>query len=150
MSEIIVALIGLGNIGCPVTRIVSISGHISRVCKRISTNGAIVLVFTMSIYLTFGAMADQHYFSLKKIFPNGKCSPVIPNYELMIAGFTGGEITKFKIYDLQGNVVEVISIMVSKNRDQWAIVGSKTDKKVIFCLYSSGVGNDSVDRNSIK
>ena len=86
---------------------------------------------------------------MKKIFPDGKCSPVILNYELMIAGFAGGEFTKFKIHDDQGNVVEVISTFVNKDRDQWAIVGSKTDSKVIFCLYASGIGKDSVDSRTV-
>ena len=57
----------------------------------------------------FGAKAENNYFSLKRIFPSGKCSPVIPNYELMVAAFAGGEITRYKIHDDQGDVVEVIS-----------------------------------------
>ena len=94
--------------------------------------------------------ADNHYFSLKKIFPSGRCSPVILNYELMNIGFAGGEITKFKIHDDQGKVIEVISTFVNKDRDQWAIVGSKTVSKVIFCLYASSIGKGSVDSRTIR
>ncbi len=68
------------------------------------------------------AQADHHYFSLKKIFPKGKCSPVIPNYELMASGFEGGEVTKYKIHDRRGQIIEVISLFVNKTRDQWVIV----------------------------
>jgi hypothetical protein len=42
-------------------------------------------------------------------------------------------------------VVEVITTFVNEDHSQWAIVGSKTDSKVIFCLYASGVGNGAVD-----
>ncbi len=112
--------------------------------------GAVALALVIVLSTFFGAKADNHYFSLKKIFPNGKCSPVIPNYELMIAGFAGGEFTKYKINDDQGKVVEVISTFVNKDRDQWALVGSKTDSKVIFCLYASGIGKGSVDSRTIK
>ena len=75
--------------------------------------------------------------------------PVIPNYELMIAGFAGGEFTKYKVHDDQGKVVEVISTFVNKDRDQWATVGLKTDNKVIFCLYASGNGRGSVTRRTL-
>ena len=118
--------------------------------KAILIRGAVALALVIGLSTSFGATADNHYFSLKKIFPNGKCSPVILNYELMIAGFAGGEITKFKIHDDHGKVVEVISAFVNKDRDQWAIVGLKTDTKVIFCLYASGVGKGSVDSRPIK
>ena len=118
--------------------------------KAVLTRGAVALALVTGLSTSFAARADNNYFSLKKIFPNGKCSPVIPNYELMIAGFAGGEFTKYKIHDDQGNVVEVISTFVNKARDQWAIVGSKTDSQVIFCLYASGVGKGSVDRQTIK
>ena len=117
--------------------------------KGVLIRGAVALALVIVLSTSFGAKADNHYFSLKKIFPNGKCSPVIPNYELMIAGFAGGEFTKYKINDDQGKVVEVISAFVNKDRDQWALVGSKTDSKVIFCLYASGIGKGSVDSRSI-
>jgi hypothetical protein len=111
----------------------------------------VILVAVAMLLLAgpFGVRADDHYFSLKKIFPNGKCSPVIPNYEAMKAGFTGGEITQYKIHDTQGRVVEVITSFISKDRDQWALVGSKTDTTVIFCLYASGIGRGSVDSRTI-
>jgi hypothetical protein len=117
--------------------------------KAIFMRGAAPLAIVLALATSFEAKADSHYFSLKKIFPNGKCSPVIPNYELMVAGFAGGESTKLKIYDNQGNVVEVISTFFNKTGDQWVIVGSKTKSKVIFCLYSSGNGKGSVDRQII-
>ncbi len=111
----------------------------------------VILVAVVMVLLAgpFGARADGHYFSLKKIFPNGKCSPIIPNFEVMKAGFTGGEITQYKIHDTQGRVVEVITSFISKDRDQWALVGSKTDTTVIFCLYASGIGPGSVDNQTI-
>lgn len=118
-------------------------------CQAVLARGAVALALVIGLSTSLGARADDTYFSLKKIFPNGKCSPVIPNYELMIAGFAGGEFTKYKIHDDQGEVVEVISTFVSKDRDQWAIVGSKTDSKVIFCLYASGIGRGSVDSHTI-
>jgi len=117
--------------------------------KAVLWRGAFALALLIGPGASFGAKADNHYFSLKKIFPNAKCSPVIPNYELMIAGFAGGEFTRYKIHDDQGKVVEVISAFVNKDRDQWAIVGSKTDSKVIFCLYASGIGKDSVEGRTI-
>ncbi len=112
----------------------------------------VILVAVVMLLLAgpFGARSDGHYFSLKKIFPNGKCSPIIPNFEAMKAGFTGGEITYYKIHDAQGRLVEVITSFVSKDRDQWVLVGSKTDTKVIFCLYASGIGPSSVDHQTIK
>ncbi len=118
--------------------------------KAVLIQGAVALALVIVLGTFFGAKADNHYLSLKKIFPNGKCSPVIPNYELMIAGFAGGEFTKYKIHDDQGKVVEVISTFVNKDRNQWALVGSKTDSKVIFCLYASGIGKGSVDSQTIK
>ncbi len=117
--------------------------------KAILIRGAVALALVIGLSTSFGATADNNYFSLKKIFPNRKCSPVIPNYELMIAGFAGGKFTKYKINDDQGKVVEVISTFVNKDRDQWAVVGSKTDSKVIFCLYASGIGKGSVDSQTI-
>ena len=93
--------------------------------------------------------AGGHYFSLKKIFPSGKCSPVIPNFESMKTGFTGGHFTQYKIHDSEGHIVEVITSFVSKDSDQWALVGLKTETKVIFCLYASGIGPGSVDSQAI-
>ena len=111
-----------------------------------------ILLAAMMVLLVApaGARAGDHYFSLKIIFPDGKCSAVILNFELMMAGFAGGELTEYKIHDDDGGVVEVITAFVSKDRDQWAIVGSRRDEKVIFCLYASGVGQDSVGRRPIK
>ena len=103
----------------------------------------------MLLALPFVAGADTHYFSLEKIFPSGKCSPVIPNFEALKAGFTDGEFTQYRIHDNQGRVVEVITSFINKERDQWAMVGSKTETKVIFCLYASGNGRGSVDRQDI-
>jgi hypothetical protein len=111
-----------------------------------------VILLTVMIVLLAGPVevgAEGHYFSLKKIFPNGKCSPVIPNFESMKTGFTGGQITQYKINDSEGRIVEVITSFISKERDQWALVGLKTDTKVIFCLYASGIGRGSVDSQTI-
>lgn len=110
----------------------------------------ILLALVLLMAMPFSVEAEAHYYSLKEIFPNGKCSPIIPNYELMKAGFAGGEITQYKIYDSDGKVVEVITSFISKKRDQWALVGSKTETKVIFCLYASGIGRDSVNSLPIK
>ena len=126
------------------------SSYVPIQCKAVLIRGAVALALVIGLSTSFGAKADNHYFSLKKIFPNGKCSSVILNYELMNIGFAGGEITKYKIHDDQGNVVEVISTFVNKDRDQWAIVGSKTVSKVIFCLYASSIGKGSVDSRTIK
>ena len=86
--------------------------------KAILIRGAAALFLILGLSLSWGAVADSHYVSLKKIFPTGKCSPVSPNYELMIASFVGGEFTSYKIYDAHGQVVEVISTFVNKDRDQ--------------------------------
>jgi hypothetical protein len=118
--------------------------------KAVLPRYAVALALVIGQCASFAAAAEDHYFSLKNIFPNGKCSPVVPNYELMIGGFPGGEITKFKIHDDQGAVVEVITTFVNEDHSQWAIVGSKTDSKVIFCLYASGVGNGAVDSLTIQ
>ncbi|MEN8196973.1 MAG: hypothetical protein ABFS30_10745 [Pseudomonadota bacterium] len=118
--------------------------------KAVLARSAVALALVIGPGASFGATAENNYFSLKKIFPNSKCSPVIPNYELMIAGFAGGEFTKYKIHDDQGEVVEVISTFINKDRSQWAIVGSKTESKVIFCLYASGIGKGSVVSQAIK
>lgn len=96
--------------------------------------------------MSFAAKANDHYISLVNIFPKGKCSPIIPNFEVMISRFAGGELTEHKIRDGQGEVIEVISTFINKHRDQWATVGSKRDTKVIFCLYASGNGPGSVNR----
>ena len=111
----------------------------------------VMLLAVMTVLLAGPAEveAEGHYFSLKKIFPNGKCSPVIPNFESMKTGFTGGQITQYKINDSEGRTVEVITSFISKERDQWALVGLKTETKVIFCLYASGVGPGSVDSQAI-
>lgn len=109
-----------------------------------------ILLAVMLQAVPIGAGAEVHYFSLKEIFPSGKCSPVIPNFELMRAGFTDGEITQYRIHDSEGEVVEVITSFVNKDRDQWALVGSKTETKVIFCLYASGIGKGSVKSLTIK
>ena len=118
--------------------------------NRRQIDSCIALALVMGLSMSFGAKADDHYFSLSKIFPDGKCSSVILNFELMMAGFAGGEFTQHKIYDDRGEVVEVISTFINKDRDQWAIVGSRTDEKVIFCLYASGIGRGSVDRRTLK
>ena len=111
---------------------------------------ATLLLLVVLMVMSFGAEADVHYFSLKKVFPSGKCSPVIPNFELMQDGFKDGEITQYKIHDSEGKLVEVITSFISKDRDQWALVGSKTETKVIFCLYASGIGQDSVNSLTAK
>jgi hypothetical protein len=103
----------------------------------------------MLMSMLFEADADAHYFSLKKVFPSGKCAPVVPNFELMQAGFSDGEITQYKIHDSEGQLVEVITSFVNKGRDQWALVGSKTETRVIFCLYASGIGRGSVNSLTI-
>jgi len=96
------------------------------------------------------ARADSHYFSLSKIFPKGKCAGIFPNFELLKAGFPGGEITEYKIRDNTGNVMETLTTLINKQRDQWVTVVSKRDTKVIFCLFASGVGKGSVDRKALK
>ncbi len=111
---------------------------------------AALLALAVLAAMPCGAAADVHYFSLKKVFPSGKCSPVIPNFELLQAGFKGGEITQYKIYDSEGKVVEVLTSFVNKDRDQWALVGSKIETTVIFCLYASGIGQDSVKSLTVK
>ena len=90
------------------------------------------------------------YVSLSKIFPTGKCSSVIPNFEAMISHFTGGEITEYKIQDDQGELIEVITTLINKEGDQWVTIVLRRDTKVIFCLYASGIGHGSVDRRTIK
>jgi len=118
--------------------------------KAVLITGAAALALVIGLGAPFGAKADDHYVSLKKIFPKGKCSAVSPNFELMMAYFAGGEFTEYKIHDDQNEVVEVISTFINKDRDQWVTVGSRRDEKVIFCLYASGNGRGSVDRQTIK
>ncbi len=118
--------------------------------KAVLTTGVIVLAFVIGLGASFGAKAGDHYVSLSRIFPTGKCSSVIPNFELMEAYFVGGEMTEHKIQNDQGEVVEVITTFINKNRDQWATVVLRRDTKVIFCLYASGIGRGSVDRRTIK
>jgi hypothetical protein len=87
---------------------------------------------------------------LTTIFPSGKCSPVIPNFEMMVSRFAGGELTEHKIRNDRGEVIEVITTFINKDRDQWVTVGSQRDEKVIFCLYASGNGRGSVNRRTLK
>lgn len=96
------------------------------------------------------ARAGDHYISLSKIFPVGKCSPVIANFEIMVSEFAGGELTEHKIRNDEGKVIEVITIFINQKRDQWAMVGSRHDDNVIFCLYASGNGEGSVKRRALK
>ncbi len=126
------------------------SGYVPIQFKAVLIRGAVALALVIGLSTSFEGKAGDHYICLSKVVPVGKCSPVIPNFELMFSQFAGGEFTIFKIYDDQGKVVEVISTFVSKDRDQWALVGSKTDSKVIFCLYASGIGKGSVDSRTIK
>ena len=118
--------------------------------KTVLNTSAFALALVIGLCASFGAKADDHYVSLTKIFPTGKCSPVIPNFEVMISHFAGGEFTEYKIHDDQSEVVEVITTFINKDRDQWAIVGSRRDEKVIFCLYASGNGYGSVDRRILE
>lgn len=108
-----------------------------------------VLGFVFVLCTPSGVRAGDHYVSLLEIFPSGKCSPVAPNFELMVSRFAGGEITEYRIRDDQGEVVETITTLVNQAYDQWVIVGSKRDEKVIFCLYASGIGDSSVARRAI-
>ncbi len=110
----------------------------------------VALALVINLCTSFGATAENHHVSLSKIFPVGKCSPVVPNFELMTSYFSGGEFTEYKVQDGQGDVIEVITTFISKDRDQWATVVLRRDTKVIFCLYASGIGRGSVDRRTIK
>ena len=125
--------------------------------KAVLIRGAVALALVIGLSTSFGApstsfgaRAADHYISLSKIFPIGKCSPVIPNFEVMISQFAGGELTEHKIHNDRGEVVEVITTFINKDRDQWATVGSRRDEKVIFCLYASGNGRGSVNRRILK
>ena len=117
--------------------------------KVVFVLGAVTLALVFGLSASFGAKADDHYISLSKIFPIGKCSPVIPNFEVMISQFAGGELTEHKIHNDQGEVIEVITTFINKDRDQWATVGLRRDEKVIFCLYASGNGGGSVNRRTL-
>ena len=117
--------------------------------KAVLIRGAVALALVIGLSTSFGAKAGDHYIPLTKIFPAGKCSPVIPNFEVMISLFAGGELTEHKIHNDQGEVIEVITTFINKDRDQWATVGSRRDEKVIFCLYASGNGRGSVNRRSL-
>ena len=118
--------------------------------KAFLIRGVVALAFVIGLSTPFGAKADDHYISLSKIFPVGKCSPVIPNFEVMISQFAGGELTEHKIHDDQGEVIEVITTFINQDRDQWATVGLRRDEQVIFCLYASGNGRGSVHRRILK
>ncbi len=117
--------------------------------KAVFVRGAVTLALVFGLGTSFGAKAGDHYISLSKIFPTGKCSPVIPNFEVMISQFAGGELTEHKIHNDQGEVIEVITTFINKDRDQWATVGLRRDEKVIFCLYASGNGRGSVNRRTL-
>ena len=125
------------------------SNHAAIQFKAVLVRGAVALALVIGLSTSFGAKADDHYVSLSKIFPVGKCSPVILNFEVMISQFAGGELTEYKIHNDQGEVIEVITTFINKDRDQWATVGSRRDTKVIFCLYASGNGRGSVNRRSL-
>ena len=117
--------------------------------KAVLIRGTVALALIIGLSTSFGAKAGDHYIPLSKIFPAGKCSPVIPNFEVMISQFAGGELTEHKIHNDQGEVIEVITTFINKDRDQWATVGSRRDTKVIFCLYASGNGRGSVNRRNL-
>lgn len=117
--------------------------------KAVLIRGAVALALVIGLSTSFVAKAGDHYVPLTKIFPVGKCSPVIPNFEVMISQFAGGELTEHKIHNDQGEVIEVITTFINKDRDQWATVGSRRDEKVIFCLYASGNGRGSVNRRTL-
>ena len=118
--------------------------------KAVLVRGVFALALVIGLGMSFGARAGDHYVSLSKIFPVGKCSPVIPNFEVMVSRFAGGELTEHKIHDGRGEVIEVITTFINKERDQWATVGLRRDEKVIFCLYASGNGQGSVNRRILK
>ena len=125
------------------------SSYIPIQFKALLIRGAVALALVIGLSTSFGAKAGDHYIPLTKIFPAGKCSPVIPNFEVMISLFAGGELTEHKIHNDQGEVIEVITTFINKDRDQWATVGSRRDEKVIFCLYASGNGRGSVNRRTL-
>jgi hypothetical protein len=118
--------------------------------ESVLCRGTLALFLAIGLAMPFDARADEHYVGLSKIFPSGKCSPVIPNFELMVSLFAGGELTEHKIQNGQGEVVETITTVINKERDQWITVGSRRDQKVIFCLYASGIGPGSVTRRTLQ
>jgi len=118
--------------------------------KAAFITGVIVLSGIFGLGLISVAEADHHFIPMSKFFPKGKCSPMIPTFELMAASFTGGEITEYKIRNDRNEVIEVITAFINKDRDQWAIVGSRRARKVIFCLYASGVGKRAAERRALK
>ena len=126
------------------------SSYVPIQVKAVCIRGAVVLALVIGLCPSFGAKADDHYIHLPKIFPVGKCSPVIPNFEVMISQFAGGDLTEHTIHDGQGEVIEVITTFINKDRDQWATVGLRRDEQVIFCLYASGIGQGSVNRRTLK
>ena len=125
------------------------SSHTAIRLKAVLTGGAVALAFVMGLNTSFGAKAEDHYIPMTQIFPAGKCSPVIPNFEVMISLFADGELTEHRIHNDRGDVVEVITTFINKDRDQWATVGSRRDEKVIFCLYASGNGRGAINRRSL-
>jgi len=127
-----------------------VSSYLPILFKAVLIRGAVALALVIGPGTSFEAKAGDHYVSMSKIFPVGKCSPVIPNFEVMISRFAGGELTEHKIHNDRGEVIEVITTFINKARDQWATVGSRRDEKVIFCLYASGNGRGSVNRRTLK
>ncbi len=125
------------------------SSYVAIQFKTVFVRSVVPLALIIGSSISFGAKADDHYIPLSKIFPVGKCSAVIPNFEVMISQFAGGELTEHKIRNEQGEVIEVITTFINKDRDQWATVGSRRDTKVIFCLYASGNGRGSVNRRTL-
>ncbi len=118
--------------------------------KAVLVRGGAAMALVIGLSVSLEAGASDHYVSLDKIFPAGKCSPVAPNFELLLSRFAGGELTDHKIQTDQGEVIEVITTVVNKGRDQWVTVGLRRDEKVIFCLYASGNGPGSVERRAIE
>ncbi len=108
-----------------------------------------VLALALALGLSSASKADSHYFPLSTVFTKGKCTLVNPNFERMVTAFAGGEITEYKKRDENGHVTQIITSVVNKERDQWAIVGSRASQRYIFCLYASGVGEGVVDKNPL-
>ncbi len=125
------------------------SSYIPIQFKAVLIRGAVALALIIGLGTSLGTKAGDHFIPLSKIFPVGKCSPVIPNFEVMVSQFAGGELTEHKIHNDQGEVIEVITTFINKDRDQWATVGSHRDTKVVFCLYASGIGRGSVNRRTL-
>ena len=72
--------------------------------KAVLLRGAVALALVSGLSTSFGATAGDHYIPLTKIFPDGKCSSVIPNFELMISQFAGGELTEHKIHNASPSI----------------------------------------------